>query len=156
MILRCFWPYPWTHNFFPLYIHVQRVKFMGITPQKKNTSKPKPFGFGVTPAQKTLPESPCPSVWFGSAWALSSSLMASQSFSRKTMVLFPSAKKIRWFKPWPFWPLVGGHLTFERVTETSQKKVTKTCQEHVSHRGSMERLVYIALTWIRLNFPWQN
>lgn len=31
---------------------------MGIPEKKKkNTSKPKPFGFGVTPAQKTLPES---------------------------------------------------------------------------------------------------
>ena len=27
----------------------------------------------------------------------------------------------RWFNSWPFYPLVGGHLTFEGVTEASQK-----------------------------------
>ena len=28
----------------------------------------------------------------------------------------PETLQSRWFKSWPFYPLVGGHLTFERVT----------------------------------------
>ena len=34
-------------------------------------------------------------------------------------------KKNRWFNSWPFDPLVGGHLTIERVTDHHPKKAHK-------------------------------
>ena len=43
-------------------------------------------------------------------------------------VMQSSWKNTRWFKPWPFDPQVGDHLTFEGVTDQPPKKVTKNCQ----------------------------
>ena len=46
--------------------------------------------------------------------------ISQSSHAQKTGQLYA-----RWFKPWPFYPLIGGHLTLERITYcTHLKKVT--------------------------------